>query len=379
MKETLERIDSFLNNTIIGREDIIQTLMYALLTRHHVMLIGKPGIAKSMLARELFACLSDAKVFKIQCTKRMGEEYLVGPLDMKLFRREGKYRHITTNTIVDAHFAFLDEFLDLPEQTLRALLEVLNERTFTRGEQACVCPIQTAIACTNFTPSGEGLEAVEDRFLFRARLESLSSFDNLHSIVSTTVTGTYGVERPFMTMNDLNKAQSAVRRVTFPAYLMSVYVSFCIDARKAGLVISERRIVWGIEVMKASAYLRGSKSIQADDFAALDKVFIVANNQDQMKVFASAAANTLNAVARHNDVTASLISIEDILNNACAEAESGSVLKKRKAKQVCKELVDSLKSDPISSDPNALLVVGAIYNRCNNLIAYVNKELGKDV
>ena len=89
VRESAKRIsDTFkaLDKVIVGRHRILQQLMFALITRNHMLLEGPPGVAKSYMSNKLFQAITGASHFKVQCTKKMTEDYVVGPLDMHLFR-----------------------------------------------------------------------------------------------------------------------------------------------------------------------------------------------------------------------------------------------------------------------------------------------------
>ena len=212
--ENLDRTMRSLGEIIIGREDLIRQIRYALVTKNHVLMEGPPGIAKSMLADRLFGVLHGHKnFFSIKCTKKMSEDYLVGAPDMRVFRKEGRLIHVTDKTLVTSDFAFVDEFMDLTPNALRALLELLNERTFTRGRQIEKSPLWTVIAATNFGGDNEeALEAVIDRFMFRSRVSGLDNADDKKRMVRNRLENEQAMPVP-LDKRDVVTLHNAMKKV----------------------------------------------------------------------------------------------------------------------------------------------------------------------
>jgi len=274
-------------SAVVGREALILPMKLALLTKNHVLLIGKPGVAKSKFVRSILESFKDCETFRIQCTKRMSEEYLVGPLDMKLFRNAGEYRHLVDGSMVTAELAFLDEFLDLPDQSLRALLEILNERRFTRGKQREVCKLHTAFAATNFSPTNEQVEAVQDRFLFRANVAPLADSDDIEKMLNAVSVDAAPVRKmPFKWLQAMRRRAASV---TVDPVLFTAFAKFA-QVAKGTLNVTDRRIVWSLEAVKAYAYLSGRDYVLPNDFLVTEHTFMTAGEDKQAKDFASAVS-----------------------------------------------------------------------------------------
>lgn len=286
------RAFSDLNNVVVGRKEILRQLMMALITRNHLLMEGPPGVAKSFLASSFFKCIEGGNKFKVQCTKKMTEDYLIGPLDMHLFREEGEYVHRVEGYLPTAHYAFLDEFLDLSPGALRALLEVLNERTFSRGPQALRCPLSTAIAATNFSGENEeALEAVHDRFLFKAKISKLTNAKDRLAM--------FNESKPLRTFThtDVLRVQEAVKRVVVPRAVLTTYVDMC-----GCLDITDRTVRRCIEVVKASAILKGRHIATLEDLTALSTCFIFSGDSKSEQKFSTAMQKYKDALAsRDND------------------------------------------------------------------------------
>lgn len=259
-----------LEKVVVGRESVIYLLTLATVLGEHLLIVGPPGTAKTLLVKSFFSQFKNSKLFHVTCTERMSEEYLVGPLDMKLFREEGEYVHKVEGSIVTADFAFLDEFIDLPDSTARSLLEILNERTFTRGKQKVECPLRTAIATTNFSADSEELKAVEDRFLFRCRVAPLTQKGQLLKALASANKRAVPTGLKSIPFEDLKGVSLEVDSVKVGSPILTMYVDF-VSILRSDFEITDRRVVRGLRVLKAVAYLEGRFEVSADDIITAAK------------------------------------------------------------------------------------------------------------
>ncbi len=156
----------FICDNIVGRQEIVTQTFYAFLTGEHQLLIGRTGMAKSLLARQIFECFDGAKVFEKHLTKDTTPDNLFGAYDM-VKMKHGKMIHNIQGSIVTADFAFLDEIFDANDMLLRSLLSLLNERKLVNGEQIVDSSLHTVIAVSNYIRASETLEALLDRFIYR--------------------------------------------------------------------------------------------------------------------------------------------------------------------------------------------------------------------
>jgi MoxR-like ATPase len=283
VRDSVSRITSTfkaLEKAVVGRQRVLRQIMYALITKNHVLLEGPPGVAKSYMANKLFSAIKDARHFKVQCTKKMTEDYIVGPLDMHLFREEGEYMHRVEGYMPCSHYAFLDEFLDLSTGALRALLEILNERTFSRGPQSVKCPLVSAVCATNFSGDTDvALEAVLDRFMFKAKVGNLTRPKDRMAMFQAD-----DVDVPVMYNQDILRVNSALQHVKVPQLVLEVYLKMC-----EPLKLTDRTVRRAIDIVKASAVLRGRGIAMVEDLTELELCFVTTGNSVSEQEFCKAA------------------------------------------------------------------------------------------
>jgi MoxR-like ATPase len=265
VRQKILQVESELQGAVLERDDPVHSIMLALLTRQHVLLLGPPGTGKSYLTKLVGSCV-DAKVFDTQLGKDSRPGQLVGPLSPKALAERDEYVHIDGgHTIRRAPVAYLDEIFKSNTPTLNALLSILNERVFyngTRGPEGVA--LNTAIGCSNEYPQGDNLGALYDRFLFRhwiGYLQDDAAWERLmfqrHTLTQPTTK---------LTMAELAVAQADVLTVGFSADVaqgMGRAIKGALGA--SGIVRSERRWVQALHAAQAEAWLAGRTEVTKAD------------------------------------------------------------------------------------------------------------------
>src|SRR3954451_5224367 len=158
-----------LSASLIERDDEIDLVLTALLAREHVLLVGPPGCAKSLLLDAVMRWLGGS-TFTCLLTRFTTPEELFGPVSVAGLK-EDRYRRIVAGKLPEADLAFLDEVFKASSAILNTLLKILNERTYEVGDGTSVrVPLKLCVAAGNEWPSPEGgkdLAALFDRLARR--------------------------------------------------------------------------------------------------------------------------------------------------------------------------------------------------------------------
>ena len=148
----LARIREELNRMFLERAELIDGAIVAMLSANHVLIIGPPGTAKSMLADELCGRIEGADYFQWLLTKFSTPEEIFGAVSLKGLE-EDDYRRVTANKLPEAHIAFLDEIFKANSSILNALLTIINERIYHNGRARVAVPLITMFGASNNCPT----------------------------------------------------------------------------------------------------------------------------------------------------------------------------------------------------------------------------------
>ncbi|HHJ13329.1 MAG TPA: AAA family ATPase [Gammaproteobacteria bacterium] len=164
--QKLRAIRDALTEGLVEREVAVQLGLLASLAGEHLLMLGPPGTAKSLIARRLHLAFDGSTYFERLLTRFTVPEELFGPLSIKGLE-EDRYERLTQSYLPQASIAFLDEIFKANSAILNSLLTLLNEREFDNGAVREKTPLVAVIGASNELPEGEELDALFDRFLLR--------------------------------------------------------------------------------------------------------------------------------------------------------------------------------------------------------------------
>lgn len=143
-----------LHQLFLERDDLLEQLALALLSREHLLVTGPPGTAKSQLASAVFARILDEETGEPSLyARQIGESTvqtdLIGPIDFKTLMETGRTEHFTDEGMLGAVHAFLDEIFDGRDMLLRSALNVLHERELKQGTRVQRGRVECALMTSN--------------------------------------------------------------------------------------------------------------------------------------------------------------------------------------------------------------------------------------
>ncbi len=165
----VDALNMEMGKRIVGQRHLLDTLLIGLLSGGHVLLEGVPGLAKTLAITTLSEAV-DAKFSRIQFTPDLLPADLIGTLIYSQKREEFTVK----KGPVFANFVLADEINRSPAKVQSALLEAMQERQVTIGEQAYPLPEPFLVLATQNPLEQEGTyplpEAQVDRFMLKARI-----------------------------------------------------------------------------------------------------------------------------------------------------------------------------------------------------------------
>jgi len=204
-----------IGKVIVGQEAIIEQLLISLMARGHCLLIGVPGLAKTLLIRTLAEVL-DLSFNRVQFTPDLMPSDITGTEVIEDNRTTGEKMFRFVKGPIFANIVLADEINRTPPKTQAALLESMQEHHVTAAGQTYPLPDPFFVLATQNPIEQEGTyplpEAQLDRFMFNLWLD-YPSFAEEVQIVKQTTTGGVPQLREVMNASQIIAAQDLVRRV----------------------------------------------------------------------------------------------------------------------------------------------------------------------
>lgn len=182
-KERVEKLITEISVGLYERTEIVALTLLAVLSGQSVFLFGKPGTAKSLIARRISRAFKNSAFFENLMHRFSTPEDVFGPVDVKELK-EGRYKRKTAKFLPTAAVAFLDEIWKSSTAILNTLLTIINERVFRNGDEVEDVPLKGIIAASNETvPENQGLEALDDRLIMRLSVEPMQQRENFEKLL----------------------------------------------------------------------------------------------------------------------------------------------------------------------------------------------------
>lgn len=218
LNERIERRSAFvdalmmgMNQTIVGQKHLVESLLIGLLSDGHILLEGVPGLAKTLAIKTL-AQLIDADFSRIQFTPDLLPADVVGTL---IYSQKTDEFTVKKGPVF-ANFILADEINRAPAKVQSALLEAMQERQVTIGEETFDLPKPFLVMATQNPIEQEGTyplpEAQVDRFMLKV-VVNYPQKEEEKLILRQNIAATQSVGKPILKLQDILEAREVVREV----------------------------------------------------------------------------------------------------------------------------------------------------------------------
>lgn len=333
LREKMLAVIADVNSEVVEREELIDMIAIALLTRKNLFILGEPGQAKSYVINAFRSRITGARQFERLLSKQTDEEQLFGRVDLssllpgsvpqsvleedetytqqrlnlrmlmdgmgsrkdtpevweRLRTDTGKlesYRSAlaalyrsepavnTTGKIPEADIVFCDEIFKCNDGVLNSLLTAFNERKYTNEGRTYPIPTISFFAASNEIPNFNDpqekiLEALYDRLELKVITDNIQEKANRMAVLKSKQAGTFGQTSATITMDELLAMQKAVAAVLVPDAANELADDILCELRKNGVSVSDRKYLNYYPIAQAKAWLSGHASVESTDLLAL--------------------------------------------------------------------------------------------------------------
>jgi MoxR-like ATPase len=283
IRDAYQAIRSELSNVVVGQEAVVEQLMICIFARGHALLVGVPGLAKTLLIRTL-ADTMNLTFSRIQFTPDLMPSDITGTEVLQEDKTTGERKFRFLPGPVFANIILADEINRTPPKTQAALLEAMQEFQVTAGGKRHALQPPFFVLATQNPIEQEGTyplpEAQQDRFMFNITVDYPSEEEELQVMKMTTATY-QGKARQVLDGEKILRLQQVVRKVPIAEHVIRYAMQFSRLTRlnnPDAPAFVKQYVSWGagprasqylILGAKARAVLHGRNYVSGEDIRAV--------------------------------------------------------------------------------------------------------------
>ena len=331
LKDKMLAVIADINASVAEREELVEMIAIALLTRKNLFILGAPGQAKSYAINLFRQHITGARQFERLLSKQSDEEQLFGRVDLAsllpgsvpqavldkddVFNQQRFNLRVmvdavggmkdepatwerlradteklesykaalaalhqneptvqTTGKIPEADIVFLDEIFKCNDGVLNSLLTALNERKYTNEGRTYSIPTVSFFAASNEIPNFNDpqekiLEALYDRLELKVITENIEDRATRLAVLKSKQECAFGQVSVTISMEELAEMQLEVAAILVPDAANELADDILCELRKAGVFVSDRKYLSYYPIAKA--WLSGHSKVEPSDLLAL--------------------------------------------------------------------------------------------------------------
>ena len=333
LRDRMLAVMADVNAQVAEREELVEAIAIALLTRKNLFILGAPGQAKSYAINQFRARITGARQFERLLSKQTDEEQLFGRIDLssllpgsvpesvvssdEVYRtlrdklssmvddmcglkdvpatyellkartsaledyraalaalHTGEPSVLTAGKIPEADIVFLDEIFKCNDGVLNSLLTALNERKYTNEGRTYPIPTVSFFAASNEIPNFSDpqekiLEALYDRLELKVVTDNITDRDKRLAVLANKQAGRAGQISASITLDELEQMQREVAAILVPDAANELADDILCQLRKDGIPVSDRKYLNYYPIAQAKAWLSGHSQVESRDLLAL--------------------------------------------------------------------------------------------------------------
>ena len=273
MKTKIKQLKQEISKQVIGQEHMVEALLIGLFTSGHILLEGVPGLAKTTTINALSKALN-LNFKRVQFTPDLLPSDILGAqiYDMKSGDFKIKKGPVFTNLLL------ADEINRAPAKVQSALLEVMQEKQVTIGEESFKVDLPFLVLATQNPVEQEGAyslpEAQLDRFMFKI-IVGYNTKKEEYQIASKVASNTFETINAVLNIDDITAIKEQIQQIHIDKELEEYIVELIFQTRQPNdnlqFGASPRATIDMFKAVKAKAYLRGNDYVSPLDIALIFK------------------------------------------------------------------------------------------------------------
>lgn len=283
LNEKYNQLMAEIKKVIYGQDQVIEEVLISIFSRGHCLLVGVPGLAKTLLVNTIAQALG-LKNKRIQFTPDLMPSDIIGT---EILDEKREFRFVKGPLF--ANFILADEINRTPPKTQAALLEAMQERSVTAAGNVFKLDEPFFVMATQNPIEQEGTyplpEAQLDRFMFNIYVDYPKFEDEITIVKNTTSGKTFDV-KPVMSAEEIIKFQDLIRKIPVTDQVLNYAVGLVAKTRPGNQrqhPMTEKYIQWGagprasqylIVGAKTHAVLNGKFSPDVEDVKAVAKIIL---------------------------------------------------------------------------------------------------------
>ena len=392
LRDKMLTVCADVNAQVAEREELVELIAIALLTRKNLFLLGAPGQAKSYAINAFRSRITGARQFERLLSKQTDEEQLFGRIDLSslipgsvprdVLEKNPQYQEMcgrlraqlasgqsagdlpeqierqrkalgelyggepkvnTAGKLPEADICFLDEIFKCNDGVLNSLLTALNERKYTNEGRTYPIPTISFFAASNEIPNFADpqekiLEALYDRLELKVVTENISDRAKRLAVLRDKQAGRAGQIAASFTLEELKEMQKEVSDILVPDSVNELADDILCELRKSGIPVSDRKYLNYYPIAQAKAWLSGHAAVESTDLLAL-KNYLWQKPGDRAVVESTLERMCVNPMQdKVNSIRAmsleALDSFEDAMENATKPSGGAKALQKLRSELV---------------------------------------------
>jgi len=257
-----------LRRTVIGQSDVIEQVLAAVFTRGHCLLVGVPGLAKTLLVSSI-AQILDVQFKRVQFTPDLMPSDITGTTVLEESAGKREFRFVKGP--IFANIVLADEINRTPPKTQAALLQAMQEREVTVGQETYKLPDPFFVIATQNPIEQEGTyplpEAQLDRFMFNIKVD-YPNYDEERKIISLATKEEATEITKVLSGRAILNMQKLVRSVPVGDFVTE-YVARLVRATRprdpSAPEFVQRMVDWGAGPRAGIFLVQGARAVAAMD------------------------------------------------------------------------------------------------------------------